>query len=204
MQHLSIDSFSALLFDLDGTLIDTMPLHNQAWIETLQEFNCPMTDEILQEYAGVPTLKTVSLLNHRFQWNLDPALVTEKKEERARELAGSQSVRLIEPTLAIVKKYHGKKPMALVTGGARILVQPNLQKFDLEKYFPFTVCMDDTTRGKPHPDPFLLAAKKVNTAPENCLVFEDGAAGIAGAQACGMSVVQVLKDFKLAPLYTIK
>ncbi|MGZ3790237.1 MAG: HAD family hydrolase [Bacteriovorax sp.] len=202
MENLNINLFSALLFDLDGTLADTMPLHNQAWIETLKSFNCRMTNEILYEYAGVPNLKTVELFNQRFGWSLDPEKVAEKKE--AKFLEQLNFISPIESTLKIVKDYYGKKPMAIISGGNRSLVELILKRTQLLEYFSVCVCAESTVRGKPHPDPFLLAARELNVSPENCLVFEDGRLGIEAAQSCGMSVVQVLSDFKLQALYDLK
>ncbi|MDD4974136.1 MAG: HAD-IA family hydrolase [Bacteriovorax sp.] len=198
MKTLNISLFSALLFDLDGTLADTMPLHNQSWIETLKSFDCKMTNEILNEYAGIPNIKTVKLFNQRFGWSLDPELVVKKKE--AKVLEKLDFVSPIESTLKIVKHYHGKKPMAIVSGGNRFLVELILQRMMLLEYFSVLVSAESTVRGKPSPDPFLFAARELNVSPANCLVFEDGLPGIKGAQSCGMSVVQVLADFKLQAL----
>lgn len=201
MKHLKIDSFSALLFDLDGTLADTMPLHNKAWIETLKDHGYEMTYEILSEYAGVPTFKTVELFNERFNWNLEPHTILKHKEEKAAE--GMKSVTTIHSTLEVVKHYHGVKPMAIVSGGMRVNVEALLRKLNLHDYFSVFVGADSTEKGKPHPDPFLLAAKLLNVDPKKCLVFEDGMAGIKGAQSCGMSVVHVGPDFSLKALYEI-
>lgn len=199
MENLSMNLSSALLFDLDGTLANTMPMHNQAWIETLTSFNCNMTSEILYEYAGVPNLKTVELFNQRFGWSLDPEKVVEKKE--AKFLAQLDFIAPINSTLEIVKHYYGTKPMAIVSGGNRFLVELILQKLKLSEYFTVCVCAESTLKGKPCPDPFLFAARELSVSPENCLVFEDGAPGIEGARSCGMSVVQVMSDFKLRALY---
>ncbi len=110
-----IDNFSTLLFDLDGTLADSMALHNQAWLETLQEFGCPMTAEILQEYAGISNPKTVTIFNQRFGWKLDPQLIAQKKEQRFREI--QHRLKPIESVWQIAKEYFQKKPMAIVSGG---------------------------------------------------------------------------------------
>ena len=198
MENFNIDLYSALLFDLDGTLADTMSLHNQAWIETLGSFNCQMTNEILFEYAGTPNLKTVELFNQRFGWNLDPETIANKKE--ARFLEQLDCISPIESTLKIVKEFHGKKAMVVVSGGSRLLVELVLQKMQLFNYFSFCVCAESTEKGKPYPDPFLFAAKELNISPQDCLVFEDAPSGIEAAQRSGMKVVQVGSDFKLRPL----
>lgn len=202
MKNFDIDSFSAFLFDLDGTLANTMPLHNQAWIETLQGFGCQMTNEILLEYAGISNTKTVEIFNQRFQWSLDPEKVAQKKEALAIERLGAVMVGdlRIESTMEIIKKYFGKKPMAIVSGGARHLVEMVLDRLLIRECFSVLVCAESTSKGKPNPDPFLLAAHELNVDSVNCLVFEDGQAGIIGAQSCGMKVVLVEPDFKLKVL----
>lgn len=202
MKNINTESYSALLFDLDGTLADTMPLHNQAWIETLQDYGCPMTNEILSEYAGIPNAETVEIFNRRFQWRLDPVTIAETKETRAIEKLKAvlpQDLR-IESTIEIASQYFGKKPMAVVSGGSRSLVELVLQKLMIRKYFSVLVCAESTTKHKPNPEPFLFAARELNVAPNQCLVFEDGQAGIQSAQSCGMSVILVGPDFMLSPL----
>lgn len=196
MAELDLDSFAALLFDLDGTLADTMPLHNQAWIETLQEYGYPMTAEILMEYAGVSNVKTVEIFNKRFNWNLNPQEIAHKKESNVTEKLKELS-EPVAATFAIVKKYSGKKPMAIVSGGAKVQVENILRRLNLLQYFSVLITAESTERGKPFPDPFLMAAEKLNVSPKDCVVFEDGAAGIKAAQACEMKIVFVGTDFSL-------
>jgi HAD superfamily hydrolase (TIGR01509 family) len=192
---LPIDEYEALLFDLDGTLADSMGLHNRAWIETLREFGLKMTEEILMEYTGIPNFKTVEIFNQRFGWTLDPRTVALKKENRFFE--DFDQMPAVEPVLKIAKEYFNKKPMAIVSGGSREVVSRILTNLKIEHLFSAKVCSEDTLHGKPSPEPFLLAAKLLGLPAPRCLVFEDGSAGILGAQACGMGVVKVSPDFTL-------
>ena len=93
-----LSQYEALLFDLDGTLAHSMPIHNEAWVECLREFGYLITHFILQEYAGVPTIKTAELFNHRYAWKLDSALVAEKKESLF-----LQKLSLIQPIHPVVQ-----------------------------------------------------------------------------------------------------
>ncbi|NDD91336.1 HAD family phosphatase [bacterium] len=190
-------SAAALLFDLDGTLVDSMPIHNTVWEETLRENGCLITSEILQEYAGIPSERTIELLNDRFGWKLDPKRITETKEERAFELLSS--LRPIPSVLQYVESYYQKVPLAVVSGGSRELVRRTLESTQLLRYFGAVISFNDAPRAKPHPDPFLMAAKKLRVSPLDCVVFEDGQAGIVAAKAAGMRVIQVFPGGSLAP-----
>jgi len=190
-----LNRFDAFLFDLDGTLADSMDLHNQAWISTLAELGCTVTSEILFEYAGIANQKIVEIFNQRFNWSLDPSFINKEKESRF--LKSLNAIQPIESVVTIVKSYTNLKPMAIVSGGAPEMVDHILKTLNLDPYFPVKVCAGDTSRGKPFPDPFLSAAKILNVTPEKCLVFEDGEAGITGAKQASMSVVKVRADHTL-------
>lgn len=196
-------NYDALLFDLDGTLIDSMPLHNQAWIEVLSEKGLVMTNDILNEYMGIPNMQTVEIFNKRFGWNLDPGQITTLKENSFLEKL--KHVKVIEVTVQAAKENFGKVPMAIVTGSAKKPALELIKMLDIEKYFPLMITSEDTLKHKPDPEPFLLAAKKLNVDPKKCLVFEDGAMGIQAANAAGMKVIKVVLDaagplFQLQPL----
>ncbi len=200
MKNLNCD---ALLFDLDGTLIDSMPLHNEAWIEILAEHKRVMTDEILTEYMGIPNFKTVQIFNERFGWDLDPQLITNLKEDRFLEKL--KHVKIIEVTVQVARENFGKIPMAIVTGSVKTPAIELLKMLDIEKYFSVVVTAEDTQKHKPDPEPFLLAARKLGVDAKKCLVFEDGAIGIQAAYAAGMKVIKVVRGesadgFSLVPL----
>lgn len=190
-----LNRFDAFLFDLDGTLVDSMNLHNQAWISTLKDLNYEMTTEILFEYAGITNHKIVELFNHRFHWKLDADSVVREKEHRF--LKSINQVKPIESVVSIAKAYFGIKPMAIVSGGAPDMVLKTLNALNLDSYFPVKVCAGDTVRGKPFADPFLSAAQQLQVAPAKCLVFEDGEAGIVGAKLASMSILKVQADHSL-------
>ncbi|MGZ3694317.1 MAG: HAD family hydrolase [Bdellovibrionota bacterium] len=186
---MNLDRYSALLFDLDGTLANSMGLHNDSWIATLKTHGHSITAEILQEYAGIQNQRTVELFNQRFGWNLPAAQVIEEKESRF--LTTIEKVKPIEVVLKIAFDNYERKPLAIVSGGHRELVIQILRTLGIFSLFPVIVCAEDSEKGKPHPDPFLKAAQQLNMDPKKCVVFEDGEAGIRGARAAGMGVVKV-------------
>lgn len=193
-----INSFEALLFDLDGTLVDSMNLHNKAWISTIKEQGHLITPDILFEYAGVANHIIVEELNKRFDWNLNPTIVVEEKEQRF--LNNLHQVKPIDAVESIVRKFSNKKSMAIVSGGNRQTVMETLDAILLKDFFNVIVCAGDTNLGKPFPDPFLRAAELLSVKPEKCLVFEDGEAGIQGALQANMNIIKVNADHSLQRL----
>lgn len=187
--NLDPESFAALLFDLDGTLIDSMPLHNRAWLETLAEAGHELDERVLRELAGVPTIQTVAIFNERFGWNLDPLNLARKKEDAY--LRNLHLVRPVDEVVRVARDHFGRIPLALVTGGSRGYVEMALGLQGLAGLFAATVCAEDTLTHKPSPEPFLRAARILDVDPRACLVFEDGEAGIRGARAAGMRIVKV-------------
>lgn len=189
-----IEKYSALLFDLDGTVANSMPVHNRAWMEVFGKDAKFITHEILQEYAGMPSLKLVPKLNERFGLNYDAEILSEKKEKIF--LENLHEVTLIEPVFEVIKKFS-HKPMAIVSGGIRENVAHTLSLLKISHYFSHLVCAGETARGKPHADPFLKAASLLNVDPTQCLVFEDAEPGILGAKKAGMGVIRVGQDHQL-------
>lgn len=194
------DDFDAFIFDCDGTLVDSMPLHYHAWTASFRHHGAPFdfTEEIFYSLAGVPDLEIVSILNERFATAIDGRSVEVHKEKIFFE-----SLHRIEPRPAVVefaRSQEGKKPMAVATGSDIAIVKPCLENNGLLGLFEVIVTPADVKRGKPAPDMFLHAARMMRVAPETCLVFEDGQAGIEGAIAAGMKTVFVPRSTAPAPL----
>ncbi len=192
MDKSQIESFKALIFDVDGTLADSMQLHNQAWIETLQEFSCLMTDKILFEYAGIPNDRTVEIFNERFGWNLESQTVINKKENHFRK--NQFKLKPIDVVTKIVRGYAGQIPMAILSGGTRETVSEILKTLHIAEFFPIQVCAGDTRGDKSTTEPFELAAQKLGFNCKDCLMFEDGEMGIRSALKSVMSVGRILSN----------
>lgn len=179
-----------LIFDSDGTLVDTMPLHYLAWVETLNGYQAEFPEPLFYELAGVPSDKIVSVLNEKFGYNLDPAGITHAKEVLFIEkyLPQAQPITLV---VDIAKAHKGKMPMAVATGGIPAVVNKALDVIGLDGFFDTVVTALDVEHGKPAPDPFLEAARRIGVAPELCQVFEDSDAGLEGARRAGMVATDV-------------
>ena len=189
--QIPFENYHAFLFDLDGTIADSMKVHNEAWISELKKYNLSMTHEILNSYAGVPSLQTVHIFNEKYGWDLDPEKFAHQKEEAF--LNNLDKVTLVNPVYDIILKYS-QVPMAIVSGGKRENVEKTLHLLKISQHFKITVTAEDTKLGKPHPEPFLKAANLLHIDPNRCLVFEDGLAGIKAAQAAQMDIVRVNLD----------
>ncbi len=180
---------SAYLFDLDGTVADSMPLHYIAWKQAIEERGGTFPERLFYQYGGIPLLRVVELLNERYGTALDPRTVVDRKE--ALYLAMLAELKPVADVLTVIEQSTGKIPFAIVSGSPRASIRATLTQLGLLHHFPVLVGMEDYTRGKPDPEPFLNAARILGAAPEACLVFEDAEAGIAAAAAAGMACVRI-------------
>ncbi|MDD5199436.1 MAG: HAD family phosphatase [Terrimicrobiaceae bacterium] len=181
--------FKAYIFDCDGTIADTMPAHFRAWTRAMNELGGTFPEDLFYSWGGVPTHVIVERLNKRFGTKLDIESTPRIKERYFMELI--PEVLPIEPVVALVKQFHETAPMAVASGGHREVVVQTLDALGLTAYFDAIVAMEDVVHGKPAPDPFLEAARRLGVAPEACLVFEDSPTGIEAAKAAGMRYVLV-------------
>ena len=178
-----------LIFDCDGTLADTMPIHYLAWQETVRAFDAEFPEQLFYDLAGVPSDKIVTILNETFGFQLQPEVIAHQKEQRFLQNLGQTQP--IEPVVALAKRYKGCLPMAVATGGVAQVALSVLETIGLGNFFDTIVTADDVTRGKPAPDIFLEAARRIDVQPENCQVFEDSELGLEGARRAGMVAVDI-------------
>ena len=181
--------FGAYLFDCDGTIADSMPLHYVAWKKTLAENNCDFPETLFYEWGGMPTDKIVAQLNQMHGLNMPVEHVVTTKEGRFYDLL--PTLKVIPEVLEHIDDKHGRIPFAVVSGGTRESVSKTLTILGLLDRFPTLVCADDYTRGKPDPEAYLMAAAQLGVAPAKCLVFEDTELGIQAARAAGMQWVKI-------------
>ena len=181
--------FDAFIFDCDGTLADTMPTHFKAWQTALGKAANDFPEAMFYELGGVPTSRVVEILNERHGYSLPVDATVAHKEGLFLEM--SSQIAAIEPVVAFARQYHGVKPLAVASGGHHRIVMNTLRALGIANLFDAIVCSEDYTRGKPHPDPFLEAARRLNVAAEKCLVFEDTQTGLQAATAAGMACVLV-------------
>jgi beta-phosphoglucomutase-like phosphatase (HAD superfamily) len=185
--------FAGYIFDLDGTLINTMPLHYRAWDGAMREHGLAevLDEDLFYSLGGVPTVRVAELIAAHYGLKVDPMAVEVTKERLF--LGNLQTVGLITPVVEFARKVAATHPIAIATGGQPEVALPAIKAAGLEGLFKIVVTPSDVGpgRGKPEPDMFLLAAKKMGVPPEQCLVFEDAEPGIRAALAAGMQVVRV-------------
>jgi beta-phosphoglucomutase family hydrolase len=184
-------NFAGYIFDLDGTLIDTMPLHYRAWDTALRSVGLKekLDEAFFYALGGVPTRRVAELLGERYGLKFDAERIFHEKEALFCSLQAD--ARLIKPTVEFARKAAETHPIAIASGGPRATVSRSLEITGLAKLFPIVVTADDVVHGKPDPAMFLLAAKRMGVPPRECLVFEDADPGIKAAEAAGMRWVRV-------------
>ncbi|OWK43299.1 HAD family hydrolase [Fimbriiglobus ruber] len=180
----------ALIFDCDGTLADTMPIHYQAWTAMLDRHGIPFTETRFYELGGVPTGQIIRILSGEtgVPVNNVSAMVHEKEQLF---LVHLQQVRALDAVVQIAKAYRGTLPLAVASGGYRETVHLTLDHVGIRDWFRAVVCAEDTPRHKPEPDVFLEAAQQLGATPARCVVFEDTDIGLEAARRAGMTGVDV-------------
>lgn len=185
------DGYDAVIFDLDGTLVDSMPAHFDAWCEALAKHGAAnvLPEDVFYAMGGRPTTDIVRELNGELGLKLDPDTVSiDKRNAFYKKL---DQVIVIDEVVDFARGQRGKRPMAIASGGARMVVEKILQATGLSDLFDEVVTVNDVKCGKPAPDIFLEAAARLEVAPERCLVLEDAPPGILAAQSAGIQVVCV-------------
>ena len=178
-----------LIFDCDGTVVDTLPLHYVAWEETFAdlELTCPLA--FLIRHNGKPTDRIVTLYNAEFGQSIDVQKFTADKERRTYILL--EQARPLEPVATLARHHQGRLPMAVVSGSNRANVERALRAAGLRELFPVVLTADDGLPPKPAPDLFLEAARRLGVEPGLCQVFEDADSGLEAARCAGMRATDV-------------
>jgi beta-phosphoglucomutase family hydrolase len=191
MQHDIKPGIKGLIFDLDGTLADTMPYHFKGWRLACRKFGADIDTAFLRKHTGSPGWLIADEIIKKC--NLDSNITIDQiVEEKLAEFSKDHhKVKPILPVVEIVKKYHGKLPMAVGTGGHREAVERTLEITGLRKYFEIIITANDVDNFKPHPETFLKCAELMSVDPAFIEVFEDGDLGIEAAKAAGMVATDV-------------
>lgn len=183
--------FDAVIIDCDGTLVDSMPAHFEAWCEALALHGAGgiFKEDVFFAMGGRPTLDIVVELNDEYNLHLDPGAVALAKREAF--LKRLNTVTLIDEVAAFAESLRGKVPMAIATGGSRMVIEKTLRAVGISDWFDEVVTAEDVVEGKPSPEIFLKAAKLLGVDPAKCLVLEDAPAGILAGQRAGMQVIAI-------------
>ncbi|HEY1804903.1 MAG TPA: HAD family phosphatase [Terracidiphilus sp.] len=181
--------FRAYLFDCDGTIVDSMPLHYIAWKQALSECDCAFDEDLFYSWGGKPPVEIIASLNqmHGLAMAVEP--VAERKENIYYSLL--HDLKPVPEVLEQIDAQHGRIPFAVVSGSTRESIVKSLTAVGLLDRFPLLVGSEDYARSKPAPDAFLTAAERLGVAPKDCLVFEDTEMGIQAATAAGMASVRI-------------
>ena len=178
-----------LIFDCDGTIVDTMPIHYAAWSSTTAKHGLVFPEDRFYALGGVSPFEVLRMLSEEQGIEIDAETVTFQKEARYMELIGDATE--IPEVMKIVRESHGKIPMAIASGGTHETVEGILKHCGIQHYFNAIVTSQDVVNSKPAPDTFLEAAKRINVAPEKCRAYEDADMGIKAILAAGMEPVDV-------------
>lgn len=181
--------FKAYLFDCDGTVVDSMPLHYIAWTKALGEWGCSFPEARFYEWGGIPIVEIIERLAREQAIDMPTLRVAQRKEQLYQEHL--PYLKGVPEVLEHIEAAHGKIPFAIVSGSTRESVEASLSTIGILEKFDTLVCAGDYDKGKPDPEPFLIAAERLGVQPESCLVFEDTQMGIDAASAAGMSWIRV-------------
>jgi len=187
-------NFRAYLFDCDGTIADSMPLHYKAWKKALAEYGAIYEENLFYAWGGKPVRKIITDLNEMQGLTMPVDVLAARKESfyhsQLSELKG------IPDVVEVIEAMYGQIPFAVVSGSRRASVVGSLTALCLLDRFDTLVCAEDYKHGKPAPDGFLLAASRLGISPQDCLVFEDTGLGIEAATAAGMASVLVAQPVR--------
>ena len=186
--------FKAYLFDCDGTIADSMPLHYVAWNKTLSKWGCEFSEELFYAWGGMPVAEIIATLNKQQGLTMPVEDVSKLKEALYYEVL--PELKAVPEVLEHIEASHGHIPFAVVSGSTRESVTASLKLLGVLDKFDTLVCAGDYTKSKPDPEPFLIAAERLGVAPEDCLVFEDTEMGIQAATAAGMASVKIAQPWE--------
>jgi beta-phosphoglucomutase-like phosphatase (HAD superfamily) len=179
----------ALIFDLDGTVSDSLPVHLATWNKIGSSIGFVFDERLVYEMTGMPTIAFARRIIEENNLHISPGALVKMKQQ-----AFWDAVHLIKPVdlvVELVRKYKGILPMSVGTGASRQSAMLQLEELDLLNHFDFVVTADDVTHHKPEPETFLKCAELMMVKPSECQVFEDGMPGMEAARAAGMMLTDV-------------
>jgi beta-phosphoglucomutase-like phosphatase (HAD superfamily) len=180
-----------LVFDWDGTLVDTSRANYLALSEALSGHGVALDEDWYNRRTGMSTDSMIDkwLTERGMRVHVPLADLSKRRDEIF--LRTAAAVRPIEPVLRVARRYAGLLPLAVASGGTRVVIEPTMRMMGLDRLFDVLVTREDAAHGKPDPEIFLLAASRVGVRPEQCLVYEDSDEGVQAARVAGMSVIDI-------------
>ncbi|MBN2442976.1 MAG: HAD family phosphatase [Spirochaetales bacterium] len=192
-----MSTIEAVIFDLDGTLIDSEPVYYEADKRLMNELGLPLTEEMKHEFVGCGNLQMMTILKERHRIPDSMESLLERKEHYYLELARKHMEVFPEMKKFVESLAQKGIPMAVASGSGPDLIRELLEQVKLKEYFTELVSSEEVEKGKPHPDVFLLTARKLNIKPERLLVIEDSVYGVLAAGRAGMlcaAIPSILTD----------
>lgn len=183
------ERYAGLIFDMDGTILDTEPTHRKAWREVLGRYGLRFDEPAMVRLNGSPTWRIAQSVIDLNGADLDARLLAREKTDAVKAML-LDSVQPL-PLIDVVKEWHGRRPMSVGTGSESAVAEALLAHLGLRHYFHSVVAADHVQNHKPAPDTFLLCAQQMGVEPTQCVVFEDADFGVQAAKAAGMDVVDV-------------
>ncbi|MEZ6096850.1 MAG: HAD family phosphatase [Pirellulaceae bacterium] len=181
--------YAGIIFDCDGTLTDSMPVHYLAWVETMNRYDIQFPIDLFYSLGGMPTNKIVAKLAREQSKEVDAEKAAVEKEEAF--VRRIELLTPIEEVVDVAREFVSRIPICVASGGYRSVILQQLTQIGCGDLFDIVVTAEDTERHKPEPDVFLHAAKLMGTPPAQCLVYEDSDLGITAAKAAGMDWIDV-------------
>ncbi|MAZ73673.1 MAG: ABC transporter ATP-binding protein [Flavobacteriaceae bacterium] len=180
----------AVLFDMDGVIVDTEPLHRKAYFMMFNDMNIHVTEEMYTGFTGQATLNICKELVDHFQLSEAPEILVKCKRKHFKELFDTDdTLQLLDGVLDLIKDYHNNGLTLVLASSASM---PNInrifERFDLDQYFVAKLSGADLEKSKPHPEIFIKAAEAAGQPREHCMVIEDSANGIKAANDAGIFV----------------
>jgi HAD superfamily hydrolase (TIGR01509 family) len=182
--------YRGLIFDCDGTLVDSMPLHYHVWVTVLRRYDLEFKEARFYEWAGVPVAEIVRRLAADKGLTVDAEAIAAERDTYFHSLP-ARELRPVAAVVDIARRFLGQLPMAVATGSTKVSAEASLRAIGILEWFDAVISSQDAGRPKPAPDVFLVAAERIAVAPGDCVAFEDGDAGLQAAQAAGMHAVDI-------------
>lgn len=182
-------AYEALIFDCDGTLTDSMPVHYVAWHRTMRNYGIQFPEDRFYSLGGMPTDKIIRMLADEQQVQVDA-----HKAALAKENAFLELLHLLAPiqyVVAVARHFYKRVPMIVASGGFREIIKKQITQIGCDGLFDDIVAAEDTDRHKPEPDVFLEAARRAGADPTRCLVYEDSDLGLQAARSASMDFIDV-------------
>jgi len=190
----------AVIFDVDGVLLDSMDISDRATKKILAEYGVDfdkLIDPTGEKHQGASVGSILKLINDQFGISIDQEEFLSKRIPEVISELGKSNIVIDDNLLALLKELKAHNiPISSASSGGRIITEAKLEMLGVEKFFEVLITASDVDNHKPHPEPYLTVAKKLNIRPSNCIVIEDSLVGMQAARAAGMKFVAFTKHHR--------